>query len=73
MKNVPDGTSEMMIENLDSLLKNKQEDIVMNGTKYFGTEFFKGCLPQTLLGPFFNNLTHMLVDQCGKSVKLVIF
>ena len=61
MKNVPDGTSEMMIENLDSLLKNKQEDIVIKWTKYFRTEFFKGCLPQILLGPFFNNLTHMLV------------
>ena len=23
-------------------------------------EFFKGCLPQILLGPFLNNLLHLL-------------
>ena len=25
-------------------------------------KFFKGCFPQTLLGPFLNTLTHILVD-----------
>ena len=30
-------------------------------------QFFKGCLPQTLLGPFLNTLSHMiLIKTSGK-------
>ena len=35
------------------------------GTKYSRMDqvkFFKGCLPQVLLGPFLNTLSHLLFD-----------
>ena len=35
-----------------------------NGTKFSGMDqvkFFKGCLPQILLGPFLNTLSQMLI------------
>ena len=30
--------------------------------KGYGLEFFKGCLPQILLRPFLNTLSHMWLD-----------
>ena len=38
--------------------------IGMSGSRYSSVDqvkFFKGCLPQILLGPFLNNLTHLLL------------
>ena len=29
-------------------------------------KFFKGCLPQILLGPFLNILTHMTINKLTK-------
>ena len=26
--------------------------------------FFKGCLPQILLGPFLNTMSHMILEEC---------
>ena len=31
-------------------------------------KFFKGCLPQILLGPFLNNLTHLEVQKGRKDI-----
>ena len=33
------------------------------------TRFFKGCLPQILLGPLLNTLSHVLGKRHGQSVQ----
>ena len=33
------------------------------------TRFFKGCLPQILLGPLLNTLSHVLGKRYGQSVQ----
>ena len=47
----------------DSLYKTWSDMVCLGRTYHF--KFFKGCLPQILLGPFLNTLTDMqLVFQC---------
>ena len=49
----------------DSLVNKSLDDYPVreiNGTKYSRVDevkFFKGCLPQILLGPFLNTLSHL--------------
>ena len=33
------------------------------------TRFFKGCLPQILLGPLLNTLSHVLGKRHGQSIQ----
>ena len=40
------------------VFETKQNMVCLSRPYHF--IFFKGCLPQTLLGPFFNILTHVL-------------
>ena len=42
--------------------KFSQKHYILHGTKYSRMDqvkFFKGCLPQVLLGPFLNTLSHI--------------
>ena len=48
---------------------------VLNGTKYSRIDevkFFKGCLPQILLGPFLNTWTQMRQNSYSKQQNVEI-
>ena len=41
------------------VLKNESSNTQADSSKSYHFTFFKGCLPQILLGPFLNTLTHL--------------
>ena len=46
------------------------------GTKYSRMDqvkFFKGCLPQILLGPFLNIFSHMFHTDSADNKKMIIY
>ena len=47
-----------------------EEGIMVSLNRPYHFKFFKGCLPQVLLGPFLNSLTHIVIKV---SVSILIF
>ena len=47
-----------------------EEGIMVSLNRPYHFKFFKGCLPQVLLGPFLNTLTHIVIKV---SVSILIF
>ena len=52
--------------------QNQSLEMLKNGSRYsriVQVKYFKGCLPQILLGSFLNTLTQMLISYYDKHLK----
>ena len=60
--NMRQSIQEWTKQNLWKTTFKKFEGVWSACSKPYPFKFFKGCLPQILLGPFLNTLSHMSIE-----------